>query len=136
LNWENLSPCAVEMTTTRACGSMMPFCKSFFNADKATPDTGFNPEVYYQLVGHDGDFIIGGDIYKLDFRPLLKNLKMPMLIIEGRYDRIAIPRYSVKFKEYAPKAKFVMFEKSGHNPYIEQEDKYFGLLEDFLKNGN
>ena len=37
------------------------------NAYKMTNDTGFNSQVYYTLVGYDGDFIIGGDIAKLDF---------------------------------------------------------------------
>ena len=103
------------------------------NANKMSWDNLImNFQVYYTLVGYDGDFIIGGDIAKLDFRRKLKNLKMPMLIIEGRYDRVAIPRWSLKFKEYAPQAKFVMFEKSGHNPYIEEEEKYFQLLNEFL----
>ncbi len=106
------------------------------NSYKFSHDSlSFNPKVYYQLVGYDGDFIIGGDIAKLDFRRELKNLKMPTLIIEGRFDRVAVPRFSIKFKEYAPQAKFVMFEKSGHNPYIEQKDKYFELLTEFLTNG-
>jgi len=104
------------------------------NADKMTNDSGFNPQVYYTIVGYDGDFIIGGDVAKLDFRTKLKSLTMPVLIIEGRFDRVAIPRFSVKYKEYAPQAKFVMFEKSGHNPYIEEKNKYFELLNDFLKN--
>jgi proline iminopeptidase len=104
------------------------------NADKMTSDTGFNPQVYYSIVGYDGDFIIGGDVAKLDFRTKLRRLKMPILIIEGRFDRVAIPRYSIKYKGYAPKAKFVMFEKSGHNPYVEENDKYFKLLNDFLQN--
>jgi proline iminopeptidase len=106
------------------------------NADKATNDTGFNPQVYYTLVGYDGDFIIGGDVAKLDFRTKLKDLKMPTLIIEGRFDRVAVPRFSVKYKEYAPQAKFVIFEKSGHNPYIEENEKYFNLLESFLMSTN
>jgi proline iminopeptidase len=93
----------------------------------------FNPKVYYQIVGADGDFLIGGDIGKLDFRTQLKNLKMPMLIIAGRFDRVSVPRFAIKYEVYAPQAKFVMFEKSGHNPYIEQHDKYFKLLTDFLK---
>jgi proline iminopeptidase len=104
------------------------------NAYKMRNDTGFNSKVYYTLVGYDGDFIIGGDIAKLDFRTKLKNLKMPVLIIEGRFDRVAVPRFSIKYKEYAPQAKFVMFEKSGHNPYVEEKDKYFELLNDFLHN--
>jgi len=105
------------------------------NAYKMSSDTGFNSQVYYTLVGYDGDFIIGGDISKLDFRTKLKYLKMPILIIEGRFDRVAVPRWSIRYKEYAPQAKFVMFEKSGHNPYVEEKEKYFNLLDDFLKNG-
>ena len=94
-----------------------------------------NTEVYYTLVGFDGDFIIiGGDVSKLDFRQDLKNLNMSVLIIEGRYDRVAIPKWSVKFMEYAPQAEFIMFEKSGHAPYIEETDKFFKLLNEFLSN--
>jgi proline iminopeptidase len=102
------------------------------NAAKMKNDTGYNSQVYYTIVGYDGDFIIGGDVAKLDFRTKLKNLIMPMLIIEGRFDRVAVPRYSIKYKDYAPQAKFVMFEKSGHNPYVEEKDKYFKLLNEFL----
>jgi proline iminopeptidase len=103
------------------------------NAAKATTDSLIiNTTVYYTLVGDDGDFIIGGDVAKLDFRTELKNIKIPMLIIEGRYDRVALPRFSIKFKDYAPQAEFVMFEKSGHNPYLEEREKYFQLLNKFL----
>jgi proline iminopeptidase len=103
------------------------------NASKVRRDSLImNTEVYYTLVGFDGDFIIGGDVSKLDFRQDLKNLNMPVLIIEGRYDRVAIPKWSVKFKEYAPQAEFVMFEKSGHAPYIEETGKFFNLLNEFL----
>lgn len=105
------------------------------NASKVRRDSLIiNTEVYYTLVGFDGDFIIGGDVSKLDFRQDLKNLNMPVLIIEGRYDRVAIPKWSVKFKEYAPQAEFVMFEKSGHAPYIEETEKFFNLLNKFLSN--
>ena len=103
------------------------------NAAKIKNDTGFNSQVYYTLVGYDGDFIIGGDIAKLDFRTKLKNLAMPILIIEGRFDRVAVPKFSVKYQEYVPQAKFVMFEKSGHNPYVEEKDKYFELLNEFMQ---
>lgn len=103
------------------------------NAAKATTDSLIiNTTVYYTLVGDDGDFIIGGDVAKLDFRTKLKDTKIPLLIIEGRYDRVALPRFSIKFKDYAPQAEFVMFEKSGHNPYLEEKEKYFQLLNKFF----
>lgn len=92
----------------------------------------FNSKLYYQMVGKDGDFIVGSDIGTFDYRKELKNLKMPVLIYGGRYDRVAVPYMMEKFKEYCPQAKFVMFEKSGHNPQIEQPEKLFPLIENFL----
>jgi len=55
------------------------------------------------------------------------------LIYGGRYDRVAVPEMMVKFKEYCPQAKFVMFEYSGHNPQVEEPQKLFSLLNDFLQ---
>ncbi|MEO8768853.1 MAG: alpha/beta hydrolase [Ferruginibacter sp.] len=92
----------------------------------------FNSKLYYQMVGKDGDFIVGNDIGNFDFRKQLKDLKMPILIIAGRYDRVAVPWMQVKFKEYCPQAKFVMFEKSGHNPQVEEPAKEFALIKEFL----
>jgi proline iminopeptidase len=91
-----------------------------------------NTRLYYQMVGKDGDFIVGNDIGNFDYRTQLKNLKMPVLIYGGRYDRVAVPWLMVKFKEYCPQARFVMFERSGHNPQVEQPLELFTLLNDFL----
>jgi proline iminopeptidase len=91
-----------------------------------------NTKLYYQMVGKDGDFIVGSDIGNFDFRKDLKDLKMPVLIYGGRYDRVAVPSMMVKYKEYCPQAKFVMFERSGHNPQVEEQEKLFKLLEEFL----
>ncbi len=98
---------------------------------KAYPNS-FNPKLYYQMVGKDGDFIVGSDIGNFDFRKQLKGLKMPVLIVAGRYDRVAVPWMQVKYKEYCPQAQFVMFEKSGHNPQVEEKVKYFDLIKNFL----
>jgi proline iminopeptidase len=91
-----------------------------------------NTKVYYQMVGKDGDFIVGNDIGNFDFRKDLKNLKMPILIIAGRYDRVAVPWMQVKYKDYCPQAQFVLFEKSGHNPQVEEPAKEFSLIREFL----
>lgn len=94
----------------------------------------FNSQLYYQMVGRDGDFIVGSDIGTFDFRKELKNLKMPVLIYGGRYDRVAVPIEMVKYKDFCPQAKFVIFEKSGHNPQVEEPNKTFDLIRDFIKN--
>ena len=104
------------------------------NAYKVRSDSLImNTDVYYQIAGKDADFLISGDIGPLDFREKLKNLNMPILILEGRFDRISIPRFSIKYKDYAPHAEFVMFEKSGHEPFVEEPEKTFKAITDFLK---
>lgn len=105
---------------------------NFLSRGRKPYPNAFNSKLYYQMVGKDGDFIVGSDIGTFDYRKELKNLKMPVLIYGGRYDRVAVPRMMVKFKEYCPQAKFVMFEKSGHNPQIEEPEKLFPLIESFL----
>lgn len=91
-----------------------------------------NTKLYYQMVGKDGDFIVGSDIGTFDYRKQLKDLKMPVLIETGRYDRVAVPYMAIKFKEYCPQAEFVMFENSGHNPQVEEPEKDFKIINDFL----
>ena len=99
---------------------------------KAYPNP-YNTKLYYQMVGKDGDFIVGNDIGNFDFRKQLKDLKMPVLIIAGRYDHVAVPWMQMKFKEYCPQAQFVMFEKSGHNPQVEEPQKEFALIKQFMQ---
>ncbi len=92
----------------------------------------FNARLYYQMVGKDGDFIVGSDIGNFDFRKQLKDLRMPILIIGGRYDRVAVPSQMIKYREYCPQAEFKMFEKSGHNPQVEEPAEEFKLIRLFL----
>lgn len=92
-----------------------------------------NSKLYYQMVGKDGDFIVGNDIGNFDFRKQLKDLKMPILIYGGRYDRVAVPWMMDKYKEYCPQAEYFMFERSGHNPQVEEPEAAFKLIRDFLK---
>jgi len=103
------------------------------NADKMSTEDGWiNADVYYQIAGDDADFLISGDMAKLDFRTQLKNLKMPMLIVSGRFDRVSMPKFSMLYQTYAPQAKYVMFEKSGHNQFIEEPELYFKTIREFL----
>src|SRR5690242_222443 len=93
--------------------------ENFRSRGSTTYPNPYNSKLYYQMVGRDGDFIVGSDIGTFDYRRQLKNLAMPVLIYGGRYDRVAVPSQMVKFKEYCPQAQFVMFERSGHNPHVE-----------------
>ena len=105
----------------------------FLPKKRAPYPNRFNSEVYYQMVGPDGDFIVQNEIGKFDFRKDLASLEMPVLIVGGRFDRVATPEEMIKYKTYCPQGQFVMFEKSGHNPQVEEADEYFELIRGFLK---
>jgi proline iminopeptidase len=92
----------------------------------------FNARLYYQMVGSDGDFVVDSDIGNFDYREQLRNLKMPVLILAGRYDRVAVPWMMVKYKQYCPQAQFILFEKSGHNPHVEEPQETFRYIRSFL----
>jgi proline iminopeptidase len=109
----------------------------FYNPDNAAKlhhdPVSSNPEVAVAIAGDDNEGLLGGEATGIDFRSRLKDIQAPTLIIAGRFDRVFVPRNSILFKRYMPQAKFVFFEKSGHYPQIEETDKFFSTVEDFLK---
>jgi proline iminopeptidase len=92
----------------------------------------WNNDVYYGMLGEDGDFFVGGSIMRADYRRQLKDLNFPILIMAGRYDGVSTPLYNIQYKQFAPQAQFVMFEDSGHNPYLEEPAKFYKILNKFL----
>ena len=101
------------------------------NAARTAP-LDVNPDVYYTIAGDDADFLIGGDAARLDFRRDLSKLRMPVLVMAGRFDRVVLPRYSEQFRRYIPSATFHMFEKSGHFPFVEEPDETFRVIRTFV----
>jgi proline iminopeptidase len=108
----------------------------FYNPEKAallpTEPGSRNLELYPVFCGADVDFIIGGEIPRIpDFRPRLKEIDAPMLVVAGRYDRALSPRYQRQFVQFAPTADFLMLERSGSFGHVEEPDVLFGALRDF-----
>jgi proline iminopeptidase len=92
-----------------------------------------NEELYRAFAGDDIEFIIGGQVALLpDFRPRLKELTMPTLILAGRFDRALYPAMQMDFRRFAPQARFVMLEQSGSFGHIEEPETVMDLLRGFL----
>ena len=110
----------------------------FYDPAKASAITfsedTFNPEVYYGIMGPDADYVVGGDVQRLDFAPRLSSLSTPILVIGGRADGISSPRWTGRFRQAAPSARFETLERSGHFPFIEQTGDYLRLIRDFIAN--
>jgi proline iminopeptidase len=93
----------------------------------------FSPEQWNAVAGPAADFNVGGDLRKLNFGSRLSSLKIPVLVIAGRADGIVMPRLAERLRTCAPQAKFVMFEHSGHYPFIEEAPLFLKTVEEFLK---
>jgi proline iminopeptidase len=100
-------------------------------ASVASFDT--NLQVYCQIAGPDADVVLGGDLASLDFRRQLRTISVPTLVLAGRFDRVAIPRYTMQFKTLMPRAQFVLFERSGHEPFIEEPERHDSVMRAFLR---
>lgn len=106
----------------------------FYNGENAKKldDSPMSMEVACAIAGPSFDVRFSSDLGRIDFRRELKQLTMPTLILAGRYDRVLYPSISLQYKTLAPQARFVMFEKSGHFPFIEETDQFMQTVEDFL----
>jgi len=91
----------------------------FHDASKAKllPKGEGNHQVYYTIAWDDAD---------------LRKLKMPILVLARRFDRVALPRYAVEYKKYAPQARFMMMEESDF-PFVEEPEATLAVLREFLE---
>jgi proline iminopeptidase len=87
-------------------------------------DLGFEPAVAKE---------VSKGLADLDLAPQLAGLRMPTLVISGRYDMNVTPLSAWRIAHAIPEAKIVFFEKSGHLPSYEEPEKYVEVLEGFLK---
>lgn len=93
----------------------------------------FSESVYYSIIGSDPDFQVNGSMKGLDLRERLKSLDMPTLILGGRADKIATIKQAMEIHESISQSKIVIFQKSGHLPFVEQNKTFTDTVAQFLK---
>ena len=92
-----------------------------------------NPELYRVFCGDDVDFIIGGEVARIpDFRPRLKELTQPALLLAGRYDRALYPSLQLDFRRCNPRIEAVVLERSGAFSHLEEPDEVVRRVRAFL----
>ena len=65
----------------------------------------------------------------------LKRLSMPVLVTTGRFDANVAPRTAWRIHQAIPGSQFVVWERSGHFPMIEEPDAFFAVVDRFLRSG-
>lgn len=114
---------------TERIKSMMPGYfydreKSFF-VSQSIKDTDFNFEM--------GNWM-WKDIVKrnLDLAEMPSIFKNPVLILQGRQDPLG-DSLPLKLADYYENSEYIFIEKAGHYSWIEQPDKVFGEISNFMK---
>jgi pimeloyl-ACP methyl ester carboxylesterase len=87
-------------------------------------ETVGTPEVlrYFANIGY-GEF---------DYRPKLKEVAKPTLVIVGEHDRTTSPRAARVLHEEIPNSELVVIPDAGHMSFVEQTDPYVMAVRRFL----
>jgi pimeloyl-ACP methyl ester carboxylesterase len=72
---------------------------------------------------------------KTDLRPRLKDIRVPMLGIYGNLDRIVDPHQGDLLARNVESAALRYFGRSGHFPMLDEPDRFYHTLHEFLGNG-
>ncbi|HEX5498904.1 MAG TPA: alpha/beta hydrolase [Thermomicrobiales bacterium] len=67
-----------------------------------------------------------------DVRPRLGEISAPTLIAAGRHDWVTPVGESEAMARGIPNSEYVVFEKSGHMPFIEEQERFNDLVKRFV----
>jgi pimeloyl-ACP methyl ester carboxylesterase len=70
-----------------------------------------------------------------DLRARVGELRMPIMGIYGKRDRIVSPRQAQVLKAHAPNSQIAWFTDSGHFPMLDEFEHFHQTVRDFLNNG-
>lgn len=90
-----------------------------------TADTVYTPDVLRDAAAKD----YGG----IEVEPRLGEITEPVLVLAGRHDRTCPPEASELMAAAIPTAELVVFESSGHMPFVEEPEAYLEAVRRFLR---
>ena len=70
----------------------------------------------------------------MDLRPSLRRVKVPALVIVGRHDFITNVAMAEELVKHLPRARLEIFEDSGHFALVEEPEKFYGVIQQFVLN--
>lgn len=70
----------------------------------------------------------------MDLRSDLKKITVPTLVIVGRHDFITNVAMAEELIKYIPNARLEIFEDSGHFALVEEPEKFYRVISEFVEN--
>ena len=101
------------------------------NYDPLSSNTGTAWDVYREMWGSDGEFIVDGNLKDVEYVNRLSEIKVPALIIVGEHDE-SDPKMSREMHEKIAGSQLVILPKSGHMTFVDQPEMFLKAVGDFV----
>jgi proline-specific peptidase len=101
------------------------------NYDPVAGDTTNAWDLYREMWGSDGEFVIDGNLKSVEYVDRLHTIHVPTLIIVGEHDECA-PSLSQEMHEKIAGSQLVIVPKSGHMTFVDQPDLVNSTISKFV----
>src|SRR5450631_3585584 len=101
------------------------------NYDPLASNTGTAWDVYREMWGSDGEFIIDGNLKEVEYVDQLAKIRVPTLIIVGDHDE-SDPKMSREMHEKIGGSRLVILSNSGHMTFVDQAELFLKAVRDFV----
>jgi proline iminopeptidase len=103
------------------------------------PDPNYDPtdtgglswELYREMWGSHGEFVVDGNLVSVEYADRLKRLTVPTLITVGDHDECD-PSMARDMNALIPGSKLVVLPNSGHMTFVDQPGAYLHAVDEFL----
>lgn len=104
------------------------------NYDPVPSNTDTAWDVYREMWGSDGEFVVDGNLTEVEYVDRLHEIKVPTLIIVGDHDE-SDPRMSKEMHEKIAGSQLVILPKSGHMTFVDQNEQFLRTVGGFVAQG-
>jgi proline iminopeptidase len=89
-------------------------------------------DVYRAMWGEETEFKVTGTLAQFDVTDQLHTIRIPTLVIVGSSDMPTVAM-AQQTAQSIPNARLEVFEHSRHFPFIEEPDKFFRVIQEFIQ---
>jgi proline iminopeptidase len=106
----------------------------------ARPDRNYDPlegntknswELYREMWGSHGEFVVDGNLKEVEWLDRLPEIKVPTLIVVGDHDQ-SDPAMSREMHARIPGSKLVVLPDSGHMTFVDQPELFARSIREFV----
>lgn len=101
------------------------------NDDPLASNTGTAWDVYREMWGSHGEFVVDGNLTEVEYVDKLSQIKAPTLIIVGDHDE-SDPKMSEEMHAKIAGSKLLILPQSGHMTFVDQPELFLKAVRDFV----